>query len=95
MAGSKIVHVWLTDGATHRWALPPGQEPEDALEELRHAIVSGQWFRLPESGRVYSPYAIVAVEIADRPLDHPHGGLARRAGEAVADVFSPDAEPAG
>lgn len=86
------VTVWLADGATHRWALPPGRTPDEQLEELRQVIVGGQWFRLPGSTKVYSPYAIVAVDVSDAPP--PDAGLARRAGEAVAEVLSPSDTPA-
>jgi hypothetical protein len=89
MAEQLFVTVWFTDGHRERWKLPEWQTADEAYEELRGVITSGQWFRLPDSSKSYSPYAIVAVAVAPESA-HEEPSVARRIGEAVGDAFSPD-----
>lgn len=63
MSSQQIVRVTFSDGHHHQWPLPAGRTSDEAVEELRQVIVGGQWFRLPNSTRVYSPYAIVAIDV--------------------------------
>jgi hypothetical protein len=63
MSSQQIVRVTFSDGKHHEWPLPAATTADQAIEELRQVIVGGQWFRLPGSTRVYSPYAIVAVDV--------------------------------
>jgi hypothetical protein len=88
MPDEQYVTVSFTDGHTQRWPLPLAQTAEEALEELRRVIVSGQWFRLPESAKMYSPYSIVAVEVAPAS-DSEHPSVARRLGEVLGDAITP------
>jgi hypothetical protein len=89
MAGDEYVHVRFTDGHREGWRVPDGQTPDDVLGELQQVIASGQWFRVPDGARVYSPYAIVSVEISERDPDEDPS-VARKLGEAVADALDPD-----
>ena len=63
MGDDLFVTVWFTDGHRQHWRLPDEQTPDQALEELRRVITTGQWFRAPDSTKAYSPYAIVAVDV--------------------------------
>jgi hypothetical protein len=84
-----FVTVWFSDGHRQHWQLPDGQTADEALEELRQVIVTGQWFRAHGSTKAYSPHAIVAVEVAPRSeTDAP--SIAHRLGEVVGDAISPD-----
>ena len=89
------VTVAFTDGHVQRWPLPAGQTPDEVRDELQRVIASGQWFRVPGGTRVYSPYAIVSVDVAELPPDAEHPSVARKLGEAVATALAPDdpAEP--
>lgn len=91
-ADELFVTVGFSDGHEHRWRLPATQTADEALEELRQVLVTGQWFRLPGSTRAYSPYAIVRVDVAAaEPGATPHDeSIARRLGEAVGEVVNPD-----
>jgi hypothetical protein len=91
MTDDLFVTVWFTDGHRQRWKLPVGQTADDALEEVRRVIVGGQWFRPPESTKVYSPYAITAVDVAEAPESEPPS-VARRLGEVVGDALAGDQE---
>lgn len=93
MGDDLFVTVWFTDGHRQHWRLPDEQTPDQALEELRRVITTGQWFRAPDSTKAYSPYAIVAVDVAPR-TESEHPSVARRLGEVVGDVISPDASGA-
>ena len=88
MPDERFVTVSFSDGHKHRWPLPLGQTPDDALEELRRVIANCQWFRPPESTIAYSPYAIVAVNVATKDDSEPPS-IAHRLGEVVADAISP------
>ena len=88
MPEAVFVTVWFSDGHQQQWPLPANQTPDDALEELRQVIVTGQWFRPPESARAYSPYAIVAVDVAAKDDTQPPS-VAHRLGEAVSEAISP------
>ena len=81
MSTQQMVRVTFSDGDHHQWPLPAGRTPDEAVEELRLVIVGGQWFRLPNSGRVYSPYAIVAVDVL--AAEAADDSVAHRAGQAV------------
>ena len=87
-----FVTVSFSDGHRQHWRLPDGQTPEQALEELRQVIVTGQWFRAPDSTKAYSPHAIVAVDVAPRTDTDP-SSIAFRLGEVVGDAISPDPAP--
>jgi hypothetical protein len=89
-ADELFVRVRFSDGHHQRWPLPPAQTADEALEELRQVIVNGQWFRIPESTKAYSPYSIVTVEITAFGPDDSENSIARRLGEAVGDVVNPD-----
>jgi len=89
-AAEMFVTVRFSDGHRHRWRLPPTQTADEALEELRQVITGGQWFRIPGSSRAYSPYSIVTVEVAAGEPGESEDSFARRLGEAVGDVVSPD-----
>ncbi len=89
MTDDQFVAVSFTDGHFQRWPLPLDQTPEEALEELRRVIVSGQWFRAPESTKMYSPYSIVAVEVA-KASDTEPPSVARRLGEVLGEAITPD-----
>jgi hypothetical protein len=84
------VTVAFTDGHSQRWPLPAGQTPDDVREELRRVIAGGQWFSVPGSTRVYSPYAIVSVDVGEIDPDAEHPSVARKLGEAVATAFADD-----
>ena len=89
MAEELFVTVWFVDGHRERWKLPEWQTADEAYEELRGVITSGQWFRPADSAKAYSPYAIVAVAVAPESAnDEP--SVARRLGEAVGEAFSPN-----
>ena len=89
MADVEYVRVRFADGHHQQWRLPDGKTPDQVLEELRRLIVSGQWFRVPDAPKVYSPYAIVSVEITERdPTEEP--SVARKLGEAVGEAITPD-----
>lgn len=90
-AAEMFVTVRFSDGHKHRWRLPATQTADEALEELRQVITGGQWFRIPGSGRAYSPYSIVTVEVAAGEPGESEDSFARRLGEAVGEVVSPDA----
>jgi hypothetical protein len=92
MSDDLFVTVWFTDEHRQRWKLPVDQTAEDALEELRQVIVAGQWFRPPESNKVYSPYAIVAVEVAEAMTETEPPSVARRLGEVVGDALAHEQE---
>jgi hypothetical protein len=89
MPGAELVRVRFTDGHHQQWHLPEGKAPDEVLEELHRVIVSGQWFRVPDGSKVYSPYAIVSVEITEDDADDDPS-IARRLGEAVGEVIDPD-----
>ena len=95
MPGELHVTVAFTDGHIQRWPLPEGQTADDVREELRRVIAGGQWFRVPGGTRVYSPYAIVSVDVAELSAEEAHPSVARKLGEAVATAFADDdpAEP--
>ena len=88
MTPELFVTVSFTDGHKEQWPLPVNQTPDEVFEELRRVIVTGQWFRPAESTKAYSPYAIVAVEVA-AARDSEAPSVAQRFGEAVGDAFSP------
>jgi hypothetical protein len=89
VADELFVTVWFSDGHRQHWQLPAEQTPDQALEELRQVIVTGQWFRAPDSTKAYSPHAIVAVDVsAMTESDSP--SVAYRLGEVVGDAISPD-----
>ena len=89
MADELFVTVWFSDGHRQHWQLPAEQTPDQALEELRQVIVTGQWFRAPDSTKAYSPHAIVAVDVSPMTeSDSP--SVAYRLGEVVGDAISPD-----
>jgi hypothetical protein len=90
MPGELHVTVAFTDGHVQRWPLPAGQTPDDVREELRRVIAGGQWFRVPGGSRVYSPYAIVSVDVAELAPEDEHPSVARKLGEAVATAFGDD-----
>ncbi len=90
----QFVTVTFTDGHRQRWELPDAQTPDEVQEELRQVIAGGQWFRLPGTTKVYSPYAIVAVEVGPDTADE-HPSIAHRLGEVVGDAISPSHDPAG
>ena len=84
-AGNVLV-VRFADG--HELAVDADPDPSVRLEELRQVMVSGRWFRLPGSSRLYAPHAIVSVDVTLRAAaGHPDEGLARRLGEAVGDAI--------
>jgi hypothetical protein len=89
-----FVTVSFSDGHRQHWLLPDGQTPDQAFEELRQVIVTGQWFRAPGSTKAYSPHAIVAVDVAPR-TDPDTPSVAFRLGEVVGDAISPDPGSAG
>lgn len=83
------MNVRFSDGHHERWRVPEGQTADGVFAELHRVITGGQWFRVPDRPKVYSPYAIVSVEISDHdPEDDP--SVARKLGEAVAEVLEPD-----
>ena len=84
------VTVAFTDGHVQRWPLPEGQTPDDVRDELARVIAGGQWFRVPGGTRVYSPYAIVSVDVAEIDPDAEHPSAARKLGEAVATALAAD-----
>jgi hypothetical protein len=88
MTDEYFVTVWFTDGHKQQWPLPLEQTSDDALEELRQVIVGGQWFRPPKSTKAYSPYAIVAVDVAAKEDTEPPS-IAHRLGEVMGDAISP------
>lgn len=90
MPGELHVTVAFSDGHVQRWPLPAGQTPDDVREELRRVIAGGQWFRVPGGTRVYSPYAIVSVDVAELEPGDAHPSVARKLGEAVATALHPD-----
>ncbi len=90
MPGDLHVTVAFTDGHVQRWPLPAGQTPDDVREELRRVITGGQWFRVPGGTRMYSPYAIVSVDVGELDADAEHPSVARKLGEAVATALAPD-----
>jgi hypothetical protein len=87
MSSQQIVRVTFSDGSHHEWPLPPGMTSDQAVEELRQVILAGQWFRVPDSGRVYSPYAIVAVDVLAQPAAHDDS-VAHRAGQAIGEALT-------
>jgi hypothetical protein len=89
-AAEMFVTVRFSDGHKHRWRLPATQTADEALEELRQVITGGQWFRIPGHARAYSPYSIVTVEVAAGEPGESEDSFARRLGEAVGEVVSPD-----
>jgi hypothetical protein len=89
MAEQLHVTVWFSDGHRERWKLPEAQTADEAYEELRRVIASGQWFRPPDSAKAYSPYAIVAVSVAPESANE-EASVARRLGEAVGEAISSD-----
>jgi len=89
-AAEMFVTVRFSDGHRHRWRLPATQTADEALEELRQVIVTGQWFRIPGSARAYSPYAIASIEVVAGEPGESEDSIARRLGEAVGEVVSPD-----
>jgi hypothetical protein len=93
MPGPLIVTVAFADGHSQRWPLPEGQAADGVLEELRQVIVGGQWFRVPGGTKVYSPHAIVSVDVAEAGDQPEHPSVAHKLGEAVAIAMHPD-EPA-
>lgn len=94
MGDELFVTVWFSDGHRQHWPLPAAQTPDEALEELRQVIVTGQWFRAPDSTKAYSPHAIVAVDVSPRTEpDTP--SVAYRLGEVVGDAIAPDHDTAG
>ena len=94
MGDELFVTVSFSDGHRQHWLLPDGQTPDQAFEELRQVIVTGQWFRAPGSTKAYSPHAIVAVDVAPR-TDPDTPSVAFRLGEVVGDAISPDPGGAG
>lgn len=94
MPGELQVSVTFTDGHVQRWPLPDGQTADDAREELRRVITGGHWFRVPGGTAVYSPYAIVSVDVAETAADDEHPSVARKLGEAVAIALHPDEDGA-
>ena len=93
MTDEQFVTVSFTDGHTQRWPLPLGQTAADAAEDLRRVIASCQWFQPPDSTKMYSPYAIVAVDIAPTDDTTPPP-IAHRLGEVVTNAISPNHETA-
>lgn len=94
MGDELFVTVWFSDGHRQHWQLPAEQTPDQALEELRQVIVTGQWFRAPNSTKAYSPHAIVAVDVSPMTeSDSP--SVAYRLGEVVGDAISPDHSAGG
>jgi hypothetical protein len=89
-----FVTVSFSDGHRQHWPLPEAQTPDQAIEELRQVIVTGQWFKAQDSTKVYSPHAIVAVDVSPR-TDPDSPSVAFRLGEVVGDAISPDHDNAG
>lgn len=83
------MNVRFSDGHHERWRVPEGQTADEVFAELHRVITGGQWFRVPDRPKVYSPYAIVSVEISDRDPD-ADPSVARKLGEAVAEALEPD-----
>jgi prepilin-type processing-associated H-X9-DG protein len=90
VAADLHVTVAFADGHVQRWPLPEGQTPDDVREELRQVIAGGQWFRVPGGTRVYSPYAIVSVDVAELDPEAEQPSVARKLGEVVATALADD-----
>jgi hypothetical protein len=76
------VRVAFSDGYHYRWPVRDDVSIEGALEEIRQAIVNGQWVAIPETAKSYSSYAIVSVEVATSG-DDDDPSAAERFGQKV------------
>ena len=45
--------------------MPEHDTAENTLEQIRQTIVHSHWFQLPGTGKSYSPYAIVSIEVLE------------------------------
>ncbi len=76
------VRVSFADGYQHEWAIQHHVSAEDTFEQIRQTIETGRWFEIPGTGRSYSPYAIVSVELIEASAED-EASAAHRLGQEV------------
>ena len=81
-ATSQLVRVSFSDGYRHEWTVPEHDTAENTLEQIRQTIVHSHWFQVPGTGKSYSPFAIVSIEVIDSP-DPSDLSAAERLGQGV------------
>jgi ribose 1,5-bisphosphokinase PhnN len=88
----EYVRVAFSDGYHYRWPVRGDVALTETIEEIRQAIVNTQWIVIPETGRSYSPHALVSVEVKQSSDDDP--SAAERLGHRVREhVIDPINEP--
>ena len=81
-ATSQLVRVSFSDGYRHEWTVPEHDTVENTLEQIRQTIVHSHWFQVPGTGKSYSPYAIVSIEVIEA-TDSGDPSAAERLGQGV------------
>ena len=87
--GPESVRVSFADGYQHEWAIQHDVSVEDTFEQLRQTIETGRWFEIPGTGRSYSPYAIVSVELIEASAEGEPSGAHRLGQEVREHVIDP------
>ena len=86
-ATSQLVRVSFSDGYRHEWTVPEHDTAENTLEQIRQTIVHSHWFQVPGTGKSYSPFAIVSIEVIEPPdsgsTDSDDPSAAARLGQGV------------
>ena len=87
--GLESVRVSFADGYQHEWAIQQDVSVEDTFEQIRQTIETGRWFEIPGTGRSYSPYAIVSVELIEASAEGEPSAAHRLGQEVREHVIDP------
>jgi hypothetical protein len=87
--GPESVRVSFADGYQHEWAIQHHVSVEDTFEQIRQTIETGRWFEIPGTGRSYSPYAIVSVELVEASAEGEPSAAHRLGQEVREHVIDP------
>jgi hypothetical protein len=87
--GPESVRVSFADGYQHEWAIQNDLSVEDTFEQIRQTIETGRWFEIPGTGRSYSPYAIVSVELVEASAEGEPSAAHRLGQEVREHVIDP------
>jgi hypothetical protein len=90
--GPESVRVSFADGYQHEWTIQHHVTVEDTFEQIRETIETGRWFEIPGTGRSYSPYAIVSVELVEAAAESEPSAAHRLGQEVREHVIDPIAK---
>ncbi len=62
---NQTVRVTFSDGYKQEWVVPEHDTAENTLEQIRQTIANAVWFQVPGTGKYYSPYAIISIEVSE------------------------------